>query len=109
MSTNYYAVRVEPSLYNRTIHIGKSSVGWLFCFHSCDEFRSFSQFERFLDLEVRTGNYVLFNEYGEKVEPDWLIHLIDAKQRDTHCLENPDNFTWDENVDGYRFSKGEFS
>lgn len=105
MSTNYYAVRVEPSLHNRTIRIGKSSAGWLFCFNSCDEFRSFPQFERFLDLEVRTGNYVLFNEYDEKVEPDWLIHLIDAKQRDFYCLENPDNFTWDENVDGYRFSK----
>ena len=109
MGTNYYAVRVEPSLYNRVIHIGKSSAGWLFCFQSCDEFRTFPQFKRFLDMEVRSGNYVIFDEYNKKVDPDWLLKLIENKQGDKHCLENPDNFTWNRNIDGYRFTESEFS
>lgn len=109
MGTNYYAVKVKPCLYNREIHIGKSSAGWLFCFESCDKFRTFPQFKRFIDLEVRTGNYVIFDEYNREVEPDYLLNLIDNKQKDKHCLSNPDNFTYNKNVDGYRFNDCEFS
>lgn len=66
MGTNYYAVRKKPSLYNREIHIGKSSVGWLFLFHDCDEFHTYPQFKKWLEREV-PNEYVLFNEYGEEV------------------------------------------
>ena len=45
MGTNYYAVRKRPSLYDRTIHIGKSSVGWLFLFHDNERFHTYPQFK----------------------------------------------------------------
>jgi hypothetical protein len=34
MGTNYYAVKIEPTVReDRIIHIGKSSAGWKFLFH----------------------------------------------------------------------------
>ena len=32
MGTNYYAVKNKPTV-SSPIHIGKSSMGWKFCFH----------------------------------------------------------------------------
>ena len=109
MGTNYYAVRKEPCLHNRNIHLGKSSAGWLFCFEEHDEIHTFPQFCRWLEDNVDTGEYVLFNEYGDRVTKEYLLATIENKQNDIRCRNNPDNFSYGfKNVDGYRFSNREF-
>ena len=109
MGTNYYAVRKKPSLYNREIHIGKSSCGWLFLFQDCDEFHTYPQFKRWLERKV-PSEYVLFNEYNEEITKEELLDLIDTKQKDKHNLSNPENFAYGEkNIDGYRFVDRDFS
>ena len=109
MGTNYYAVRRKPSLYDRHIHIGKSSCGWLFLFQDCDEFHTYPQFKKWLDEEV-PNEYVLFNEYNEEITKEELLDIIDTKQKDEHNLSNPENFEYNvKNIDGYRFSDSDFS
>lgn len=110
MGTNYYAVKKKPSLYNRTIHLGKSSAGWLFLFRDNEEFHTYQQFKKWLENNVDTGEYVLFNEYNEEVTKEYLLDLIDTKQKDTDNLSNPDNFSYNtKNIDGYRFTDRDFS
>ena len=109
MSTNYYAVRKKPCLYNRNIHIGKASCGWLFLFQDNEEFHTYPQFLKWLENNVDTGEYVLFNEYNEKIKKEELLKIIQDHQNDKHCQDNPDNFKYEKNIDGYRFSDEEFS
>lgn len=104
MGTNYYAVKNKPTV-RPPLHIGKSSWGWRFNFHACDEFHTFPQFRKWLDDHVKTGEYVLMDEYDEVVTVEDLLSLIESKQSN----KNPDNFRYSRNVDGYRFSEGEFS
>ncbi len=105
MGTNYYAVRKKPSLYNREIHIGKSSAGWGFLFSNNDDFHTYTQFRKWLDKEV-PNEYVLFNEYNEEITKEQLLKLIEKKQKEG--LENPHNFDYVKNIDGYRFSNDDF-
>lgn len=110
IGTNYYAVKKKPSLYNREIHLGKSSAGWLFLFHDNEEFHTYPQFKRWLKDNVDTGEYVLFNEYNEEVTKEYLLDLIDKKQKDERSLNNSENFAYGtKNIDGYRFNDGDFS
>lgn len=110
MGTNYYAVRKEPCLYNREIHLGKSSAGWLFLFQEHDEIHTFPQFVKWLENNVDTGEWVLFDEYNKQITKEWLLELIEYKQKDIRCKNNPDNFSYGfKNIDGYRFSDSEFS
>ena len=48
------------------------------------------------------------NEYDEIISFDDFVAMVEAKQKDEHNLKNKDNFTYARNVDGYRFSDGEF-
>ena len=112
MGTNYYAVKKEPTVLS-PIHIGKSSMGWKFCFHKVCSFENyineeplntFPQWKKFLEEQTANGNIVIMNEYDEIVELNYLLELIESKQSE----DNPDNFTWSDNIDGYRFTDGEF-
>ena len=112
MGTNYYAVKKEPAVLS-PIHIGKSSMGWKFCFHKVCSFENyineeplntFPQWKKFLEEQTANGNIVIMNEYDEIVELNYLLELIESKQSE----DNPDNFTWSDNIDGYRFTDGEF-
>jgi hypothetical protein len=57
---------------------------------------------------VDQTDYVIINEYDEIVPYNDFIELVNQKQLDEHCRSNPDNFEYSRNVDGYRFSDGEF-
>ena len=112
MGTNYYAVKKEPTVLS-PIDIGKSSMGWKFCFHKVCSFENyineeplntFPQWKKFLEEQTANGNIVIMNEYDEIVELNYLLELIESKQSE----DNPDNFTWSDNIDGYRFTDGEF-
>lgn len=110
MGTNYYAIKKKPCLYGREVHLGKSSIGWLFLFRENDEIHTYPQFKSWLKNNVDSGEYVLFDEYNCEVSKNELIKLIESTQNDEHCKNNPDNFSYDvKNIDGYRFSDRDFS
>ena len=71
---------------------------------SDEPLNTFPQWKKFLEEQTANGNIVIMNEYDEIVELDYLLELIESKQSE----DNPDNFTWSDNIDGYRFTDGEF-
>lgn len=113
MGTNYYAVSTTPTI-RSPIHIGKSSAGWKFLFHrvSCwdnwvDErpINTFPQWKEFLETHTKSNRIVIMDEYDRQVELEDLLDLIERKQQE----HNPEDFRWSDNIDGYRFTSGEFS
>lgn len=112
MGTNYYAVRNRPTV-DDPIHIGKSSIGWKFDFQSHNDtwheppivWNTYDQvYEWLYTYTVQSDSYVIMDEYDELISFDDLIELIEAKQSE----ENPDNFRYSRNVNGYRFTDDEF-
>ena len=109
MGTNYYAVKKKPSI-DRAIHIGKLSWGWLFCFQDNKYFHTYPQFKQFVEEKVRTGEYVIIDEYDCEIQPYDFIKMIDKTQKDQHRLKNPENFMHNvKNIDGYRFLNDDFT
>ena len=118
MGTNYYAVKRNPTI-SEPIHIGKSSFGWLFCFQIQNEtwrdipcvWNTYNQVKEWLNKYANGKNkpYAIIDEYDREISYKEFIELVDKKQKDEHCLSNSDNFKYNKNVDGYRFSDGEFS
>lgn len=116
MGTNYYAVKNGPST-KEPIHIGKSSYGWLFSFQAQNEpwndppvvWNSITQVRDWLKkYTVDSNEYVIMDEYDDVISFDDFFAKVEAKQNDPHCKNNPDNFSYSRNVDGYRFTEGWF-
>ena len=114
MGTNYYVVPNRPSI-EEPIHIGKSSYGWPFLFHEVNEpyrdipiiWWSYDGVMNWLEVHtVDKQEYVIINEYDVIVSFDDFKKLVDIKQE--QFKDNPDNFTYCRNVNGYRFTEGEF-
>ena len=114
MGTNYYVIPNRPSVME-PIHIGKSSMGWMFLFHDVDEpyrdvpvvWHTYEEVKNWLYKHtVKRKQYVIMNEYDEIVSFDDFIEMVERKQEQDK--DNPDNFTYCRNVDGYRFEEGEF-
>lgn len=112
MGTNYYAVSTTPTI-NTPIYIGKSSMGWKFLFHRVSDYENwidkkplntFPQWKEFLETHTEANRIVIMNEYDEQVKFEDLLWLIERKQQE--C--NPEDFRWSDNIDGYRFTSGEF-
>lgn len=110
MGTNYYAVSKEPTVKSH-IHIGKSSIGWKFLFHRVsawenwvteEAINTYPQWIKF--LEDNKDRIIIMNEYDETVTLEELKAIVERKQKET----NEDNFTCADNIDGYRFTDGEF-
>ena len=117
MGTNYYAVRTKPTT-ARPIHIGKSSMGWLFLFEVQNQtwadppviWNTYEQVKNWLHkYTVEHTDYVIIDEYDEVISYDDFIDLVETKQKDEFCLRNVDNFHYAQNVNGYRFTEGDFS
>lgn len=113
MGTNYFVVSTKPTVCH-PIHIGKSSAGWKFLFHrvkgydnyfSNDPLNTFPQWKKFLEEHTSNGNIVIMDEYDRVISLDEFLALVERKQKVT----NPDDFTYADNIDGYRFTDGEFS
>ena len=113
MGTNYFVVSTKPTVCH-PIHIGKSSAGWKFLFHrvdvwdnyfSNDPLNTFPQWKKFLEKQTANGNIVIMNEYDKVVPLDEFLRMVEEKQSEN----NPDDFTYADNIDGYRFTGGEFS
>ena len=114
MGTNYYVIPNRPSIAT-PIHIGKSSMGWMFLFHDVDEpyldtpivWHSYEEVKDWLyKYTVDFKNYVIIDEYDEVISYDDFIEMVERKQE--QFKDNPNNFTYCRNVDGYRFTEGEF-
>ena len=115
MGTNYYVVPNRPSI-AEPVHIGKSSAGWMFLFQDADEqwrepaiiWHSYDEVKDWLyKYTVNLKSYVIMNEYDEIITFDDFVALVECKQE--QCKDNPDNFTYCHNVNGYRFEEREFS
>ena len=111
MGTNYYVVPNRPSI--ESYHLGKSSAGWKFCFQTqdmpwCDPpivWRSYAEVEAWLKKYVgETKEFVIMDEYDAIVNLDYFFNLVAKKQQEN----NPEDFRYNENVDGYRFCEGDF-
>lgn len=112
MSTNYYAVRTRPTI-EEPIHIGKSSGGWKFLFEAHNDryntppvvWNTYKQVMLWLHNHVEVSKeYVILDEYDDIVSLDEFKAIVNRKQNEN----NPDDFTYARNVDGYRFMDGEF-
>lgn len=112
MGTNYYAVRNRPTT-QEPIHIGKSSFGWKFNFQSHNESYEippvvWNTYEQVIDwlrkYTVETDEFVILDEYDRIVSLDEFVEMVEDKQNEN----NPDDFSYARNVNGYRFSDGEF-
>lgn len=114
MGTNYYAVKSKPTT-REPIHIGKSSLGWMFLFQAQNEvwddppvaWHSFDELKTWLKkYVVEEGSYVILDEYDEVISYDDFISMVEEKQKADR--NNPENFEFCENVNGYRFMDQEF-
>ena len=112
MGTNYYAVRNRPTV-DEPIHIGKSSFGWRFSFQRQNEkyndppviWNTYDQVREWLHkYTVDSDQYVIMDEYDRIISFDDFIELVEEKQQN----DNPDNFTYSRNVNGYRFTDEDF-
>ena len=112
MGTNYYAVRKRPTTEYPT-HIGKSSFGWKFCFQSQNDawheppivWNTYDQVYAWLyKYTVESDQYVIMDEYDEIISFSDFIKMVKKKQKEN----NPDDFTYCRNVNGFRFSAKEF-
>lgn len=108
MGTNYYGRLKKPKrkiyLDYEEFHIGKSSCGWKFCFQTNKHFKNFEEFKKWL----KDDNFVIYDEYGEKVhKKDFLQKIID-KQNSEESQSHYDN-EYTKNIDGYDFTEIDFS
>ena len=104
MGTNYYAVKKKPSLANEPLHIGKSSAGWKFSFQGYQDELNIKSIEDWKDF-LKNNDVVILNEYDEEVSYDDFFELVEKKQEEN----NPDDFKYSVNVNGYRFTFSDFS
>ena len=114
MGTNYYVVKNGPSVQD-PVHIGKASIGWMFLFERQNNewheppiaWNTFNQVKEWLKkYTVDSTDYVIVDEYDEIISYDDFIEMVELKQE--RDKDNPDNFTYSDNVEGYRFTDGEF-
>ena len=112
MGTNYYVTRNRPTV-ESPIHIGKSSIGWMFLFETQNKpfleppvvWNSYSELIKWLTEYVeKQKEYVIIDEYDQLYSLEEFVDLVKSKQKE----KNPDNFVYAKNVDGYRFVDDEF-
>lgn len=126
MGTNYYVAKnccEHCNRYDEEYHIGKASYGWAFSFqgYRSERLVSWKAWKQFLK------NQIIMNEYGERVEYDWFVEMIetdkapgyvrpdghknllhnDAGRNDKYPWFDPAQ-DWDDE-DGYSFTTREFS
>ena len=108
MGTNYYAVSKNTN--TQPIHIGKSSYGWLFLFHKTDQFSNYEEVQEWLQKHTSKKNskYKIIDENGTELNFQEFLDIVNEKQIDPFNLENPDNFKYCDNINGYRFSSEDF-
>lgn len=115
----YYVFEYLNIIDREQVHIGKSSLGWLFLFQEQDtikdnvriEWHSFEDVKNWLIHNVEeTKEFIIIDEYNRIIKLDSFLDLIETKQQDERNIQNKDNFADSvRNVDGYRFTSNNFS
>ncbi len=107
MGTNYYGRFKKPKkkviLDYEEFHIGKSSMGWKFCFQTNKHFKNFAEFKKWLEDD----NFVIFDEYDRKVNKKEFLEKILDKQKDGESQAHCDEYV--KNIDGFDFIDNDFS
>lgn len=112
MGTNYFVVPNRPSI-ERPIHIGKS-LGWMFLFQDIDDsfrdvpvvWHTYEEVVKWLyRYTVESKQYVIINEYDEIISFDDFFEMVHKQER---FKDNPNGFTYCNNVNGYIFEEQEF-
>ena len=95
MGTNYYLVKNGPTV-NEPIHIGKSSMGWLFCFQSQKEtwheppivWNTYNQVKDTLKRLTNEGYDVGYWAGRRDYEPKWIPVTERLPEVFQHVLAN---------------------
>jgi len=103
MGTNYYTKIKECEHCGRfeEIHLGKSSVGWKFCFNLNGK----KYYQNYGELKDFLQDKLIKNEYEEVVSFEKFIELIQNKQ----SAKSDQSDYGAININGYIFYDGEFS
>ena len=112
MGCNYYAVKKKPSIKKEPLHIGKSSAGWKFLFQGYQD-KEMNWNEPPLNINsiedwkeyLKNDELVILDEEDNELSYDDFFKLVEKKQKEN----NPDDFTYSANINGYRFSYNDFS
>jgi hypothetical protein len=103
MGTNYYVRYNICKKCNRydELHLGKSSIGWVFGFRGHENIESFREWEKF----IKDNNCLIYDEYGRKHHWNDFLKLVDRKSGGSkHTLDKYHR----EDIDGYSFTDIEF-
>ena len=85
----------------KSIHIGKFSGGWEFCFRVNDEYysKSFDDVYRFIGNAIQSGEWKFINEYGENIELDDFIQKVNKTKGGLNFKSNPSKYHFTEDYD----------
>ncbi len=116
MRTNYYLRYDICEKCNRyeELHIGKSSAGWKFLFHSIKkedlttDLVTYDQWVDFLKITTENEGAKIFNEYGEEILLENFIKIVEMKQGEKEKDPSKWNLYYVD-VRGYNFGSGNFS
>jgi len=109
MGTNYYAIRdVCPTCKHvaTRLHVGKSSVGWKFCFHAID-YLELKSYRQWMDYISECG--AIFDEYDRELTLDEFKELVESKQCDLDNTKAYVDTRYYNDQEGYNFLDCEFS
>ena len=131
MGTNYYVVEnhcESCNRYDQKYHIGKSSVGWAFCFrgykgnseqHTLTSWAEWKEFLKDQMIRDEYGQSVDYDDFCKMIEtvksPNYinpngkrnLQHNEEGRSQSRYNWFNPE-YDWDD-PEGYAFSSREFS
>jgi len=111
MGTNFYIKRNVCKHCQREeekIHLGKSSVGWIFGlqYNYGEYYTNWSDMKKWLKKEL-DNNSLIFDEYGIKISLKDFISWVESTQSQPNKRESMSNVIFDN--EGYSFICNEFS
>lgn len=110
MGTNYYCMERKISMHNRILHIGKSSLGWKFLFQGYENAEGIFDDEIYISSVEDWKDYlnnpkvIILDEYDSEISYKDFFKMVEEKQKEN----NPEDFRYNANIGGYRFSFRDF-
>jgi hypothetical protein len=92
MSTNYYVYLADGTDESEVLHIGKSSMGWVFSLRVYPE-RGIRTLYDWLPILLDSQNAIR-DEYGRDITVTEILRTITVRDRNSHTLIHGEG-TWD--------------